>query len=715
MIRILLLLCALAGPAAAQTARVLSGEHGDFTRLVIELPQPVGWTLGRTETGYGFATLTAAQPLYDLTGVWQRISRTRLDTLAAAPEGGALALGLACDCHVLPFEYRPGVIVLDIKPGPPPKASGFEAPFVLPATRDTANTPEARAAYDWLADRKAEAVARPAAILPLPLDTGAVSLEPLRDELLEQIARGAADGVVDMELPGKPGKVADVDHSTLPWSSIRIGEVPGVVVSDAYDDDAPPEPTCADPALLDLPSWGGDLPVETLLAETRVGLYGEFDAPEPQAIRQAVRRLLYLGFGAEARQTAELIGDSPPDTELALLRSIALLVDGQSDPQTPFAAMLDCDGPAALWAALAHDRLPSGPGVNRDAILQAFLALPAHLRRHLGPALAERLLARDDAEAARMIRDAMERTPEVDPATVALLDARADLRQGDAAAAQTHAETAVALDGNQAAGLVALVEAHVRTLDPLGSDTVEALLALRGETKGTPEGVAVSRAVVLALALSGQTAAAFRDPGAGGQVLADLWRVAADRATDDDFLVQAVLPETAIIPEVSPDTGLAVAERLLSLGFPDAARVWLGPIAEGDSPERLRLAARAALKVGDARGSIALIQGLDDTEAEGLRAQAMVQLGDLPGAASALAATGNAEAAARLGPWMGDWAGLDRSLPTPWQQAAEFVAAAPAGDASGPLGRGGQAIAASISSRAAIEALLASVALPAAE
>ena len=34
---VVLILAALATPAMAETARVLSGEHGDFTRLVIEL------------------------------------------------------------------------------------------------------------------------------------------------------------------------------------------------------------------------------------------------------------------------------------------------------------------------------------------------------------------------------------------------------------------------------------------------------------------------------------------------------------------------------------------------------------------------------------------------------------------------------------------------------------------------------------------------------
>lgn len=713
MIRLLLLLLALTAPAAAETARVLSGEHGDFTRLVIELPAPVGWILGRTGTGYGFAAATDGQPQYDLTGVWQRISRTRLGSLVVDRDSGALALGLACDCHVIPFEYQPGVVVLDIKSGPAPAASAFEAPFAGTGS-SIAEKLDAPAAYDWIAGRRAEAAANPTAGLPLPLETGSVSLEPLRDELLEQIARGAADGIVDMELPGRPGKVTGAESVTLPWSNIRIGEAPGVAVTDVLDGAPPPEPACADPALLDLPSWGGPAQPSELIAEARAGLYGEFDAPDPQAIRQAVRRLLYLGFGAEARQTAGLI-DVPPDAELGLLRSMALLVDGEGDPQTPFAAMLDCDGPAALWAALAHDRLPPGPGIDRDAILQAFLALPAHLRRHIGPPLAGKFLARDDAEAARMIRDAIERSPETDTSAVALLDARADLHEGDPKAAQAHAETAVALDGDQAAGLVALVEAHVRTLDPLGAEPVEALLALRGETEGTDEGAPVSRAAVLALALSGQTATAFRDPGATGQVLADLWRVTADRATDDDFLLQAVLPASAKAPEVPLDTSLAVAKRLVRLGFPDAARVWLGPTAKGAPPERLRLAAEAALRIGDARAAVALTEGLDDPEAEKLRAQAMLQLGDLPGAEKALTATRDAEAAARLGPWKGDWARLDPALPAPWLNAAETVTAAPAGEAAGPLGRGERAIEASAASRKVVEALLTSVAAPPAE
>lgn len=713
MIRLLFFILAVAAPAAADTARVLSGEHDDFTRLVVELPDTSGWTLGRTATGYAFATRSDAQPHYDLTAVWQRIPQTRLGSLTIDAESGALELGLGCTCHVFPFEYRPGVVVLDIKPGPAPAGSVFEARFVGAASRGSEPV-EAPATYDWIAGRKTDAGQGSSPRLPLPLKTGTVSLEPLRDELLEEIARGAADGLVDMALPGKPQKPVGEAAAALPWANIHIGEPPGVAVSDAYDT-APSEAACPDPALLDLPSWGGTQPSLDLLAAAHAGLYVEFDAPDPEAIRQAVRHLVYLGFGAEARQTADLVGAGPPDADLALLRSMAMLVDGQSDPETPFAVMLGCDGPASLWAALAHDRLPAGAGVNRDAVLQAFLALPAHLRRHLGPSLAEKFLARDDAEAARVIRDAIERSPEADPAAIALLDAKAELQDGDPKAAQAHAETAVALDGDQTAGLVALVEAHVRTLEPLPAAPVEALLALRGEIQGTVEAASVDRAAILALALSGQTDAAFADPGASGPILSDLWRVVAERATDDDFLLQAVLPAATPVPDVSPETGLTVAARLLRLGFPDAAQSWLGPTAKGDPPERLRLAAEAAFRNGDARAAVALAEGLDDPEARRLRAEALIQLGDLPAAEAALAAAGDQEGVARLSPWKGDWAGLDPSLPALWQGAAESVTVSTTVTAAGPLGRGDAALKASAASREAIEALLAGVAAPAAE
>ena len=84
---------------ARQTARVMSGEHADFTRLVIELPGAGGWTLGRTATGYAFASDDRVQPTYDLATVWDRIPRSRLQSLRTDPGSGVLLSSFACPCH----------------------------------------------------------------------------------------------------------------------------------------------------------------------------------------------------------------------------------------------------------------------------------------------------------------------------------------------------------------------------------------------------------------------------------------------------------------------------------------------------------------------------------------------------------------------------------------------------------------------------------------
>lgn len=722
MIRAVVLLLALAGPAWSQSARVLSGEHADFTRLVVELPPGLDWTVGRTAGGYGFSAGLGPQPDYDLATVWQRIPRSRLASLTVDATTGALSLGLGCDCHVFPFEYGAGIVVLDIKDGPPPPGSAFEAPFLLAGatagpTTGTGPLPapapdNGAAGYDWITDLPPERAEVPTA-LPLPLDTGGISLEPLRDELLQQIARGAADGLVEMELPGKAKRPPDTNHGDLPWSNIHIGEKPGLAVTNpgALISDGDQQPGCAPSDLLDLAAWDEGRMPHDLLAAARDGLYGEFDAPDEEAVLRSARQLLYLGFGVEAGQYLDLLDDGAPGEALLLYRSMARLIDGETDPGSPFARMLECDGPAALWAALAHTRLPAGPTVNRDAILQAYQALPAHLRRHLGPDLAQKFLDHDDPEAARIIRDSMERAPEADPGSVALLDAKAKLHAGDTDAAQAHAETAVSLDGDRAESLVALVETHFRKLQPIDQGIPDALQGLQGETDATVLGPAVDRAIVLSLALSDRIDDAYAEDSAP-LVLSDLWQVVRARAADDDFLRQAVLPAGTPRPDVAPGIGRAVADRLLALGFPDAALVWLGPVTAADAPDLRRTAASAEFGRGNARAAAALLQGLEDPQSEALRAKALLQLGELPAAQSALSAAGEAEAAARAALWTGDWTRLDPGTQESWRLAADQAQPLSLAEDTGLLGRGGKTVDASLATRAAIESLLASVPSP---
>lgn len=712
MIRALVLMAGLAAPAGAETARVISGEHADFTRLVVELPAADDWTVGRTAMGYGFVTQSAVQPDYDLSTVWQRIPRTRLQALRVDPDTGALVLSLACPCHVFPFEYQPGMIVLDIRDGAAPPGSAFEAALVLPVGDDdmvgaTAGPPVE--GYDW---RKLTGPGQVAEALPDFAAAGEdllPNLDPLRDALLRQISRGAADGIIDMELPGRSVPPDGADPGAIDQARLALGELPGLAVIDGRTDpDIRPEAglTCLPDEALALGDWGDGRPPLDLLAEARSGLYQEFDKVDTDAVLRSVRLHLHLGFGAEALQYARLVPEPAPG-ELPALISMARLVDGEVDPTTPFARMLACDGAAALWAALAHDRLPAADPVNADAIVRSFQALPPHLRRHLGARLAD-LLRDRDPDAARMVRDAMERTPDIAPGAVALLDAKADLHADRADAARAHAEVAVTEGAANIESLVALVEAHFRSMEPLSPDVADGLRAVAGEVEGTALEPAVRRAETLALALSGQLTAAFALAGPDGAEAADLWQVLARRGEDDDLLRLAVLPVGAPVPAVAPKTGEAIAARLLDLGFPEAALAWLGPVAAADADARRRLAARAELARGDARQALTLATGLDGEDMALLRAEAQTRLGALAAAELALVAAGLDEEAARRAAWEGDWPGVAAAGADPWAKAAGLAVTRAATDA-GPLARGEAALDASSATREALSALLSTV------
>jgi hypothetical protein len=141
--RLCLLLVLCAGPVFAQDVAIRSGEHESFSRLVLSIGEGTRWQLETTRAG---ARLRLSEPdaVFDTSGIFERLPRQRLDAVTDEG-GGVLSLRLACDpCHVDPFLWRPGRLVIDIVEGPDPVARDRSAlaasPIRLPLARDASET-----------------------------------------------------------------------------------------------------------------------------------------------------------------------------------------------------------------------------------------------------------------------------------------------------------------------------------------------------------------------------------------------------------------------------------------------------------------------------------------------------------------------------------------------------------------------------------------------
>lgn len=729
----------LAMPALAQTGRVTSGEHEGFTRVVIDFGQTVDWQFGRSESGYELRQ-PDSQMAYDLTDAFALIGKSRLAAIETTPGTGGLRIGLACACHAIPFEFRPGIVVIDLKDGPPPANSVFEnqlAAVPNPAVENmptkTNSDPRAHgkgstaAAFDWTEDalkaiRGQADKSKP--VLPpepssdtalLPPDPG---LQPLRDTLMHQLARGATQGVVEMaDIPAD----SSLPETNFPATQIRIGEAQNKVSDRLGSPERNIGATgtiCVKDTFLDIASWGNDAkPATDQIAETRRNLSSEFDRANPEGVEKAIKLYLYLGFGAEARQLAGAFDTTSEGA--AVWRALGFLMDDQPDPEHIFAGQSACDGPSALWSLLADETVVKGDPVNEGTIRLAFSALPLHLRHLLGLRLSERFLAIGNENAARALSDSISRAGDDTGHEALLIEAELNLHRGDADLAENLANEVLQDPGqDRLQALIAQVEARVAQKRPIAADTVLALDAFLSGIEGTAKEGQLRETLMLAQASSGDFASAFQSlPDFPGQ-RATLWDLLATLASDEVFLTHAVLDRTTPPPQVPDGIATAIAQRLTGMGLGPSAKQWLDTI---EHPDPL-LAAEIALLTHDAPAALTKLPQSDEDAVLAMRLKTLEALGDYDLQADLVAQSGDLPSAAVARAKAGDWDRLAQAEPGPWQAVAAEISSISLPKAenadpkqNGALGRGHSLIEAGQRTRATIATLLAEVPRPIAE
>lgn len=736
-----LLLALLAAPAMAETFRLRSGEHADFSRLVLDaLPAGASWALGRAGAGYELQ-LAVPDAAFDTAAVYRLIPKTRL--LAIEDAGGArLRLRVAADHHATAFETPAGALVIDIRAGPAPAGSRFEQPVAAPAATGPAPEtagyrpaprPPPRLELFWpggMAPREG-GVQVPAVATPLAPSLPDPRVVQAEADLMMQLGRAAAQGLIEIDLPDPRALIVPPAPLSPPPDESAAGPAPGAApdeappaaaASSAPTGLAPQDPAghlaihaetsidramaeeiqisgvtsegeaCLPDSAVDIAAWGDARAFSEQLADAQTALLGEFDQPDPAAVERLVKLYLYHGFGAEARASAAAFGLGGGNAEV-LLTLAQILDDGHARQPGPLAGMTDCDTAAALWAVLAGPRIAPGATVDHGAVLRSFSALPLHLRRALGPGLVERFIAADAPNTARAIRDAILRAAGDQGPGMQMIDARLGLAQGDGAAAEAALGAVVAEDGPLGPeALILLIDNHLAEGRPVPPPLTETAAALAFEHQEAALGPALARAHVLGLASAGAFAAASEElaragpawpPEARRDLARELARMLTDWPEDAVFLAR-YLADRELFDRADPpvDLRLDVARRLLDSGFAAEARQALGPartVAEGRM-----LAARAALVERDTGQALALLAGMVGAEAAALQAEALGMAGDHAAAAEAYRRAGLPERAAAEEWRAGNWEAVRDSGSLP--QRAVLALDLPGGAAGGMAG-----------------------------
>ena len=664
---------AYAEPAYAETVRVSSGEHETFTRLVLALPSPDPWQLGRTPNGYELSVLSD-DVRYDVSRVFDLIPKDRLAGIFMDPATGRLQLNVVCACHALPFSLDDQTIVIDLRDGPPPVTSSFEQgldgmameplagsnePAVRPRFRElmTASVP----GFDWLT----AAPPAPLTVTPFPMPEASPQAENIRETLVAQLADGATRAVIELALPQTqhtntlaPYLAQDVPIRVTTEVGLRVG------ARETTTQMQPDGQACLPDDMLDLATWGD---ADTAAAQYS-GVYnhivGEFDRPDKGAVIAATKRNIYLGFGAEARNVLTAFSDAADDT--AYLQAIATLIDDDShQPPGVFTGMASCDTAAALWAFLGGETA----GLNTAALRRAFSALPAHLRTYLGPRLVDMLLKEDQTEVAVDIREAMGRGVFADTRPMDLVTSEVMLARGQAERAVEHLQSVTEDPGQlQAKAITKLVEAQVAADQPVAPATADVIFAMIAEHDGHPLQKDLIATYGLALAGSGQFQQAIDFSEQGHAISLAFWSLLADHGTDDELLRFAINPpETPLSGQVSE----TIAKRLKSLGFPQQAAAW--------QDERA-------------------LQGAMETPPLTLEVQTAATTGSLSENDAALLMT-ETERSAR---WDRDWPLVATSESGAWGQLAQALAQKPAADGETTLAFAAAALTKSADARALI-------------
>lgn len=436
---------ALALPAAS--AEIRSGEHADFSRLVIQFDDTFDWVFGRDAEGYVLRS-RGLEAALNTSRVYNLIPRDRIAGFAHDREKAEFRIELGCDCHGDAFEIRAGRVVIDIKDGPAPENSPFEmvlqSPDIAPDPEPVPLPPEPAEVAD---------IPPPAADFAPDIATRA-----FREELVKGLSRAMTQGLVGtgisldtlLDPPGKTPEAVTLgapDPAPLPEAAppdeIGLNAMTQVEIDRLkrfLSDPAKKAQQCAKLDDVDLTLDASD-PLAKVRHD-RAHLFDPMGRLSPTVAFDLSVAYLSLGFGAEALEILRLVDQSDPRT--SAYQAIAAILEQQPiETENPFWGQIECRGGYVIWEVLSRNSASRLDDEHLRGIQLHFLELPKQMRRRIGPELGMKLADAGYVEVAQVIRNSLVRAESEAFPALRNLDASMDMETDNPLGAIRHLEELV--------------------------------------------------------------------------------------------------------------------------------------------------------------------------------------------------------------------------------------------------------------------------------
>ena len=591
----LTILIAASVQVSAAPVLVRSGEHADFTRLVMRLPPGTTWV---SEPLEGSITLTFDGVVdgFETSRVFEVIPRTRIREITSS--ANSIDIIFSCKCEAKIFLEAGNYLVVDV-------SEANKQPSVQ--TRDEDPRPRTAVSSFGYGDLiwgqpddslNAEGEKQSSEIdTDFPAVPNLPSYEQsMRPHLLSAIGNAASRGVLRMK--SSPQKARDTlmemhraaDEETegnRPERHPREPSVPADHVKISSSSELAPteEPSnlsmsgdnCPRSEILSFSQGELNASFSEQVGLLRSTLYDSRDRLHEESVQDLARLYLKFGFGAEARATISL-APTLIQQNLALLGVADVLEDRAKVDLFVFAGFEGCDSDWALWSFLASGEVGDDRVVNDTAILRALTALPEHLRNALARRVSDKFLELGKTEAAALALRNLQNMGHLERGSPNLTEVNIlRAQQENAHTVSLLSELANSSTRDSPLALIELVREAVDKEQVLNSDLALLADTYAFEFRDSPLGMEMLETQVLASALSGQFKKAFtlfyRIPAdipavLSRSLLSDVFGMLVRQPDDIVFL------EFALSKTLSDDLGSEfllrdrIAKRLIALGFP---------------------------------------------------------------------------------------------------------------------------------------------------